>query len=210
MSERATIFAMRPSGTLCFFPYFHGEPEDLSERIRFVSEFDGVGFIPVGWTVERFSYANYDEAHAESIAAGRLIEQVDGQWIARGVEEKKDEKAVFVEQKLDALSDLLMPVGPEEIDPLFAAAHYGHDLHPADARMIARDTKFSTPVHISETGKVSVKPSDVIAHPKFQSDLQVVKKLREAHPPIAGLSVSTESGRSHLVSPVFGSADFVR
>jgi hypothetical protein len=125
------------------------------------------------------------ELRADSIAAGRVIEYdiLTNTWVARGVEEKKDEPE----------DNFVWLLGPMEDGD-------------ANAAMIARDTKFSTPVHISETGKVSVKPSDVIAHPKFQSDLQVVKKLREAHPPIAGLSVSTESLVGHRPLPHFGSA----
>jgi hypothetical protein len=86
-----TIFAKWPHGAECWFPpYGRGdEGRTLDERIEYVRNY-GEGFTPIAWAV--LSAQESDDRHlkdelAAAIAAGRLIDCIDGRYIPRGVPE---------------------------------------------------------------------------------------------------------------------------
>jgi hypothetical protein len=90
-TPKFTIFARWAPGTPhdgadCWFPPY-GSEASLQERIEHVCHYHGRGtFIPVAWALNE---SDEDGLHrplrAESIAAGRTIELIDGRYVPRGV-----------------------------------------------------------------------------------------------------------------------------
>jgi hypothetical protein len=99
-TPKFTIFARWAPGTPhdgadCWFPPY-GSEASLQERIEHVCHYHGRGtFIPVAWALNE---SDEDGLHrplrAESIAAGRTIELIDGKYVPRGVpvEDKPTER----------------------------------------------------------------------------------------------------------------------
>lgn len=82
--DKQEYTALRASGHETFFAE---TVEEFQCKLNRWSEQSG--YVYDAWASAFPSYGRYDELRAESIAAGRLIENIDGQWVARGVEEEK-------------------------------------------------------------------------------------------------------------------------
>lgn len=88
MTQRFTVFARKEGDSLLYFATNNGDtrPQTVAGLIEFVV---GKSAIPVAWAAE-WPIADGGERdkeilRAESIAAGRVIELVDGRYVARGV-----------------------------------------------------------------------------------------------------------------------------
>lgn len=133
MSTLTVFTALREEG------FYKAEAESLSDFLRTLAE----------WTVESgFVYDVWvqggpwgpdgrktrEQSIDESIAAGRVIELVDGVYVARGVEEEA--------KPVESLGALLRRALGRQgvVKPQFIGIDWAKDaLHPADAAMIARD-----------------------------------------------------------------------
>lgn len=100
MSERETVpaftaFRRDDDGEICFLR--STQAQTVTEFMREVAEFYGTDWegAPnlVAWAPLHALGSTCDRLCSESIAAGRLIEKVDGSWTARGAEEAPTEPA---------------------------------------------------------------------------------------------------------------------
>ncbi len=92
MEAHYTVFAKWNDGSdrhgkQCYFPTFKNEKaQTITERIEYVRNYFGKdSFLPVAWTIEHVGYGDFERLMAESIAAGRAIELIDGKYVPRGV-----------------------------------------------------------------------------------------------------------------------------
>jgi hypothetical protein len=130
-TQTYTIFARWADGTThagseCWFPPY-SQRASLEDRIEYVRSFNGGGaFIPIAWAVsDKETPSLRKPLLAESIAAGRTIEQIDGRYVPRGVP---------VEDKpAETLGDLLRQVLDRgvTVPPKYIGIDWAKDCAPA-------------------------------------------------------------------------------
>lgn len=134
MSQYRSFTALRDDGKrICHYSTQACSPEDLMRQVtNFYCDGWAGEVTLIAWAeeavAERGGQLECDALCAESIAAGRLIELVDGRWVARGV--PGEDKAVAPQATTEPAS---------EWDLIGAAAKAMAEAIDPNAKMIERD-----------------------------------------------------------------------
>ena len=123
MNQTYTVFVNENgSDWQGYFGTYTAATSDLAALIDYAAEFRGwkdVSYVPVAWMEgvphEVLSQEGCRLLRAESIAAGRLIEKVDGKYVARGLDNPAwTQAAEGAAQKYMGIHSPMIATAPEE------------------------------------------------------------------------------------------------